>query len=264
MRYYLRLIGMFLRASLQEEITFRMNFLVNILTTLLSLTTGILGLIILFHVVGMVQGWTFAATLALLGTYQFIAAIQNLIIQPSMDSLGGIGGDTWTGRFDYTLLLPVPTQFLVSFQKWRLWAFIDIALSLVVLGVALHLLGKQLSLLQMALFVFNLAIALTIVYAIFLLLTSGSLWQQGIPLVWIFTSFMQLGRYPVQVYPGMLRLILTWIVPVAFITTVPVQTLIGQTSPVVLVGGTCLALVLFFLASLFFRLGLRHYTGASS
>ncbi len=181
-----------------------------------------------------------------------------------MNSLGGIGGDAWTGRFDYTLQAPVSTQFLVSFQKWRLWGLVDVVLSCVILGIALTLLGRQLGLLQVAMFVLALCISLLIVYAIFLLLTSASLWQHGVPLVWIFTSFMQLGRYPVGIYPGMLRLVLTWIVPVAFITTVPVEMLTKQVSPIMLVGGAGIALGLLLFASAFFRMSLRHYTGASS
>jgi len=264
MRYYLRLIWMYLRVSIQEETNSRMNFVVNIVNTILTLATGILGILILFRVVSTIQGWTFPATLVLLGIYQLITALQNLIIQPSMNSLGGIGGDAWTGRFDYTLLIPVPAQFLVSFQKWRLWSFIDVTLSFIVLGIGISMLGSALTALQIVLFILNLMIALSIVYSIFLLLTSGSLWQQGIPLVWIFTSCMQLGRYPVGIYPGMLRLILTWIVPVAFITTVPVQVLIGQTSPLILLAGGGIAILLFLLASFFFRLSLRHYTGTSN
>ncbi len=264
MWHYPRLMGLFLRASIQEETASRMNFMVNILNTVLSLTTSIFGIVILFHVVTTIQGWTFAQALTLLGIYQLIMALQSLVIEPSMNSLGGIGGDAWTGRFDYTLQAPVATQFLVSFQKWRLWALIDVALSCVILGVALSLLGRQLSLLQVAMFVLALCISLLIVYAIFLLLTSASLWQQGVPLVWIFTSFMQLGRYPVGIYPGALKLMLTWIVPVAFITTVPVEVLTRQVSPIMLLGDVGIALVLLLVASAFFRMSLRHYTGASS
>lgn len=264
MWYYLRLIGSFLRVSVQEETASRVNFMVNILNTILSLTTGLLGIVILFHLVTTIQGWTFPQTLALLGIYQLITALQNLVIEPSMSSLGGIGGDAWTGRFDYTLQAPLPTQFLVSFQKWRLWGLVDVVLSCVILGIALALLGRQLGLFQIAMFVLAICISLLIVYAIFLLLTSASLWQHGVPLTWIFTSFMQLGRYPVGIYPGALRLVLSRIVPVAFITTVPVEMLTRQVSPIMLLVGAGIALVLLLLASAFFRMSLRHYTGASS
>lgn len=97
MQHYLRLIGMYLRVSIQEETASRLNFVVNIFNTILSLATGILGILILFRVVSTIQGWTFPATLVLLGIYQLITALQNLLIQPSMNSLGGIGGDAWTG-----------------------------------------------------------------------------------------------------------------------------------------------------------------------
>jgi ABC-2 type transport system permease protein len=68
----------------------------------------------------------------------------------------------------------------------------------------------------------------------------------------------------VGIYPGALRLVLTWIVPVAFITTIPVEMLTRQVSPIMLLVGAGIALVLLLLASAFFRMSLRHYTGASS
>ena len=43
-------------------------------------------------------------------------------------------GEVWTGRFDFTLLRPVNTQFLASFAHWRLFALFDLVLGLGVLG----------------------------------------------------------------------------------------------------------------------------------
>ena len=37
-----------------------------------------------------------------------------------------------------------------------------------------------------------------------------------------------MGRYPVGLYPGWLRLVMTWIVPVGVMTTVPAQALTGE------------------------------------
>ncbi len=77
-------------------------------------------------------------------------------------------------------------------------------------------------------------------------------------------QFHAVGALSCGHIPGMLRLVLTWIVPVAFITTVPVEMLTKQVSPIMLVGGAGIALGLLLFASAFFRMSLRHYTGASS
>jgi len=264
MLHYLRLIKLFIQTAVQQEMASRANFLINLLNTALNLIAGIAGIAILFSQVETIQGWTFSQALALLGTYLLVSALQNVCIGPSMDSLGGLYGDVLSGRFDFTLLKPVHTQFLVSFRNWRPWAFSDLILSLVVLGVALVKLGEQLSLLSVVTFVVALGVSITIVYAILLLLASGIFWYQGVPLLWIFGYLMQMGRYPVEIYPGWLRLVLTWIVPIGFITTVPAGALAGQVPTATLLSGIALAVGLLVLASVLFRGSLRRYVGASS
>lgn len=261
---YLRLLWLFIATSFQEEAAFRVNFAVNLMTTLLNLATGILGLLILFNQVETIQGWTFPQTLALLGVYLLVTALRDLVIGPSLSALGGIDGETWTGRFDYTLLKPVPIQFLVSARKWRIWSFVDLTLSLVVLGIALVQLGQKVTPIRVGLFLFTLFVAITILYAILLILASASFWGHGVPLDFVFNSFIQMGRYPVGIYPDWLRLVLTWIIPVGFITTVPVQSLTGDLSLPILLGGAGLATGLVLLASRFFRTSLRRYASASS
>jgi len=264
MGYYVRLIRLFIQTSFQRETAFRANFAINLLNTALTLIAGLAGVTILFSQVETIQGWTFPQTLALVGVYLLVGALRDVCIGPSLESLGGLGGEVFGGAFDFTLLKPLPTQFLVSFRSWRLWALGDLALSLVVLGVALARLGQALTLPGLAVFLGALLISMTIVYAVLLLLASCVFWYRGVPLTWIFDSLIQMGRYPVGIYPGWLRLLLTWVVPIGFITSVPAQALTGQVPALTLLGGAALALGLLALASAFLRLSLRRYSSASS
>ena len=52
--------------------------------------------------------------------------------------------------------------------------------------------------------------------------------------------------------------------PVAFLTTVPAQTMLGQIQLTWLLGAGLLALILFFISTQFWRFALRFYTSASS
>jgi ABC-2 type transport system permease protein len=73
-----------------------------------------------------------------------------------------------------------------------------------------------------------------------------------------------MARYPLGLYPGWLRLVLTWVVPVGVMTTVPAQALTGELPVGVLIGSVGLAAGLFAAASALFRFGLRRYASASS
>jgi ABC-2 type transport system permease protein len=68
----------------------------------------------------------------------------------------------------------------------------------------------------------------------------------------------------VSLYPGWLRFGLTFLVPVAFATTIPAQALTGRLDWQTLLGATGLAVALLLASRLFWRAGMRRYSGASA
>jgi ABC-2 type transport system permease protein len=58
--------------------------------------------------------------------------------------------------------------------------------------------------------------------------------------------------------------VLTWIIPVAIMTTIPAAALTGDIQPIILIGGVALAVILFVAASVLFHMGVKRYNSASS
>lgn len=262
--YYLRLLRSFMRVSIQEEMAYRANFFISVLDSLLSLVTGILAIVVLFSQVSTIHGWTFAATLALLGTYLVLSALRSIVISTSFDRLAGLDGEVWTGRFDFTLLRPVPAQFLASVRYWKLLPAIDLLMGIGVMVVAVQQMHQTLMLWQIMTFLLALCIAIMLLYAILLIFVSLVFWSAGFLFTWVFDGLFQMARYPLGLYPGWTQLILTWIIPIGIMTTVPAQALTGTLSPLALISFFLFALLLVIGASLLFRLGLRRYESASS
>ena len=77
-------------------------------------------------------------------------------------------------------------------------------------------------------------------------------------------TFKQAGRWPVGIYPGWLRISLTFLVPVAFAVTVPAESLTGRLTVSTLLGTLALAAGFVAVTRWFWRFGLRHYTGTSA
>ncbi|NOK60894.1 MAG: hypothetical protein GFH27_549289n124 [Chloroflexi bacterium AL-W] len=107
-------------------------------------------------------------------------------------------------------------------------------------------------------------ISSTILYSLLLLFSSLAFWSNGFLVNWIFDGLFQLARHPMGFYPVWLRLILTWVLPIGMMTTMPVETLtgIGETTQLPLAG--LLAVTSFVVASWLFQRGLRRYDSASS
>jgi ABC-2 type transport system permease protein len=262
--HYLRMIFQFLKASIQEETMYRANFWIHLLHSLLSLATGFLGIYILFGQIEMIEGWTFAGALAILGVYLTVQALRGLFIGPSLDALAGMDGEVWNGSLDFTLLRPVDIQFLASFRKWRLFALFDLLLGLVVIFIAGTQLQENITGPNLILFLVSLLGGVTILYSILLVFTAFVFWSPGILFTWIFDGVFQLARYPLGLYPGWVRLALTWIIPVGVVTTFPAQAFTGTLPPSALITGLLTAALLLIGSSLFFRLALRRYASAAS
>ena len=261
---YLRLTGRYIAASVQEQLAYPANFWISVLHSVLNLGTGVLGVIVLFSQAETVKGWTFPSALALLGVYLVLNALRSLFIGPSFDALAGLDGAVWTGQFDFTLLRPVDVQFQASFQRWRPLAGIDLALGLGVVVAAAVQLGETIPLGRVAVFCLSLMTGLLILYAILLAFAGLVFWNPTVLYTWVFNAIFQMARYPVGLYPGWLRLVMTWVVPVGVMTTVPAQALTGDLPAGSLFGSVVLALGFLVGATVLFRTGLRRYAGASS
>ena len=80
----------------------------------------------------------------------------------------------------------------------------------------------------------------------------------------LFQGLYAAGRWPISIYPGWLRIGLTFLVPLAFAVTVPAEALTGRLTALTLVGAAGLAVLLMALARLVWRMGMRKYSGASA
>ena len=264
MRYYLRLVRTFARVSFQAETAFRANFFINLFRSSLGLVANLAGLSILFSQVEVFNGWTYPQALTLLGFFSLINTLLDVNLWVSLNTIGGEDGEVWQGTFDFTLLKPLNTQFYVSFRSWDIWQFFDLVADLVILSWGIAHLQQPITLGNIVWCLLMLTVAIVLSYSILLVLETGSFYYLGAPLTWIFSAFMSMGRYPITIYPTWMRPALTWLVPVAFMATIPTQALIGTASIRLMVAGILVAAVSFWLSSLFFRRSLRRYSSASS
>ncbi len=262
--YALQLIRSFIRCSAQQALAYRANFWIDLFNALLNLAAGVLGIQILFGQIQNLNGWDYPATLTLLGVYLIVSALRGLFIGPSLEALAGLGQEIWSGSFDFTLLRPLDTQFLVTFRYWRLFALFDLALGAAVLIAGVSHSAQTLSALQILAFLVALGAAVITVYAVLLAFTALVFWNPAMLFTWVFDALFQLARYPVNIYPTWLRFLLTWIIPVGLVTTIPAQTLTRQVSLGLITASVTASLLLLALASWFFRRGMRRYASASS
>lgn len=260
----LTLIKSFLRVSILQDVAYRANFWIDLLNSLLNLLVSITAISILFTQITNLNGWDLSATLGLVGVYMIVSALRGLFIGPSLEALVGMGQEVWSGNFDFTLLRPVNTQFFVTFRIWRMNALLDLLLGSGVILFAVSRSTQPVPLWSWLLFGFALLAAVLTLYALLLAFSSLVFWSPGFLFTWVFDALFQLARYPVGIYPTALRFLLTWIIPVGLITTIPAMALSGKTTGLTVLTAGLVAILLLLAASWLFQKGIRKYNSVSS
>jgi ABC-2 type transport system permease protein len=259
---YIRLFAAYFRVGIMGEAAYRINFFFQLFQSILSLGVAVAGIGVIFSYTDALGGWGAQEILALVGVYLLVGGIIGLVIQPGMERFIESVRD---GELDFTLTKPEDSQLLISIQRINMWRLIDIALGFGVLITALIWLGEKVGLIESAGFILMLAAGTVIIYGFFLVLATLSFWFVRVEnILVIFQSMYEAGRWPVSLYPGWLRYGLTFVIPVAFATTVPAEALTGRLTWQTLTGAVALAVFLIVVSRLFWRFGLSRYSGTSA
>jgi len=83
-------------------------------------------------------------------------------------------------------------------------------------------------------------------------------------LILIYRDLTNLGRLPVDIYKQPLKSVLTFLIPIGIMFTLPVKALIGLVTFRGLIPSLFLGIALIFLSIRFWRYSLKRYSGASS
>jgi ABC-2 type transport system permease protein len=259
---YVRMFRMFALTELQFELEYRLNFIFVLFEMILVVGTSVGAVLVMFAHTTTLNGWTLPQMLVLIGVFYLVQGGNALLFEPSFQRLME---HVRLGTLDYHLLKPVNTQFIVSVRHLRVVRIPDILLGFIVMGVGLVQLGDAISFGAALLFAIALFCGLMLVYALLLVLVTLSFWFVRVEnLLTVFWAFTDAGRFPVDIYPGWLRFTLSTVVPIGIAVTAPAQTISGKLDPLsvgLVAAGT---LVAYLVASAFWRLGLRNYTGASA
>lgn len=242
------------------ELEYRGNFALAAIAAVAMLAGSIFSLSLLYQGGYRPGGWKFDEALLVLGAFTILEGFSNTFLGPNLNR---IVEQVQKGTLDFVLLKPVDSQFWLSTRFFSPWGLPNLLFGLGVWVYAGSRLGMGLSgyLLGLGL----LGVASLLLYSLWFILGSTSIWFVKIYNVTeVLRGLLEAGRYPIGAYPALYRFFFTFVVPVAFLTTVPAEASLGRLEPPTLLLALGIALFMFALARFFWRLALRSYTSASS
>ena len=258
----LKVLSSLLKLNVQMSLAYRADTIINILLNIMWLGWELLSLSIIFNNTTTIGGWGLPELIALLGVFRLVNTMMVALIWPNTEKFNQSIRD---GSMDYTILQPANSMFLVTFSRITVWRIWDLVLAIVLIVLGINMSGNLITPLHTLTFILLAISGMIVIYSLWIVLIALTFWFTKFDNnVTIMQALMDSGRYPVSVYPVWMRIIVTYIIPIAVATTIPLQALRGDLNLNQIGIFFMVAAVTFIIASRVWKSGLKRYSGASS
>jgi len=247
-----------LALELQKEMIYKLNFFLKVVGLVLADIVAPLITLLIYRSTPGIPGWTFEEFILFQGSFILVFGLSHMLF---MGFPARVIEAVRDGSFDKYMVKPINPLLQLTLMSWDIegaaealtglglviWSMgkVGVALPNVLLYIPLVLLG--------CLFIYSLMVMIAALA--FLVVKSWALYD-------IFFKLSDFGRYPITIYEGGLRFILTFIFPIGVVAFYPAESvLVTQgwqllTHVVIPIGGV------FLLSLLLWRQAMRKYTSA--
>jgi ABC-2 type transport system permease protein len=257
-----RSIARFWSSSLAAEMEYQLNLLIEVAATLITLAGSLFTLSLFFGHGQKLGGWTWEAALVVLGIYTLLNGFSSTLLRPN---LGNLVKQVQSGSLDFVLLKPMDSQIWLSLRTLSPWGLPEMLLGLALVVVGTIRSGARPDAPALLTGALMLLAGVSILYSLWFVLAATSIWFVKI---WnateVLRSLLAAGQFPVSAYPATLRVVFSTVLPVAFLTTVPAEAILGLATGGSVVASLVLAGFSLLGSRALWRFALRHYTSASS
>ncbi|MCR6671855.1 ABC transporter permease [Devosia ginsengisoli] len=264
MLHRLSILPLLVQMFVKSQMEYRGAFWLDRLAQIVSYGAVLLTIWILLQKFQLLGGWNWPE-LALLFSFQLLAYAMGASV--SFTQLRDLEELVRLGTIDTLLTKPINTWAYLIFSGLNIGYAGHIILAIPVLVWALIAAQVNWSVGTALFFVFSLLSATMVTGSVITMIGATALiWVRSNHLFSIFFGFWELTRYPLNIFPSGIQVVMLTVVPLAYISAVPVAVLLGKpvpllgdfAAPVALLAGPVLVLI----AIAHWRYALSRYQGA--
>lgn len=249
------------KAALSSAAEYRVDMVTGTIVSTVWLCIAITPMLVVSANSAAAPGWSLPRLLFLQAVWYLMDGLLWMVALPNAWTLSSSVRD---GQLDATLLKPVDSLALCTLGRLEIQDVPKIVLG-VGLGVwAMVAGGGPATPLAAAGTVVAIVCALCLLWSVTVLTHYKAISQVEFDGSFALHAVHNLARVPTPLYGPVIHVLLTVVVPVAFLTTIPAQLLFGELPPVVAIACMGVALLAIRLTAFLWRRELRHYTGAMS
>lgn len=242
---------------------YRTDFVIGILSIVFIQGSSILFVSMLFHQISDLNGWGYYEVLFIFG----VAICGRSLHHIFFDNLWVFGwGYIRSGDFDRLLIRPINPLFHLIADRVQQDGIGQLIVGLIVLNMSAGRIGIDWGVPEVLLLLLLIVSSGAIFIGLNLLLATLSFWMtDSLPIMWAVHNFSDFARYPLSIYNGFVRGLLTWVIPYGFTAFYPASLFLDRAEWKLFALATPLvALAVCTAAYLFWLRGLRAFSSTGS
>ena len=258
--FYVKLYPYFVSRSVQARMTYKADFILGVLASMLMQALGFVFIWAVFREVPEMNGWTFDKMMFVYGMSAICLGLNEFLFAGTW----AVGGYVQEGSLDRLLLRPVSTMFSVMAADVTLHGIGSAIFGLGICVVSLVNLQLELTLVTLLFWIVAMVCGTLVYFAINMICATLAFWitDTGSAMM-LLQNVSEFSKYPTAIYQRFLQIILSFVIPFAFTSYYPSVFVLGMShKPIYWLGTILAAVVLVLLSVLFWRYALSKYQSA--
>lgn len=246
----------FLKASLKEMLIYRLDCIVGMISQIVTQLVEIIFIWIVFQNTDSLSGWNFMQILLLYGVTLISIGISDFCF----DALYDIGPKyIRNGEFDRILLRPVHPLISIIGSSKEFTALGYLGLGLFLTITMLIKLMIPITIILVLKIIFFSIVGAAIIGAINTIFSISSFWTyRSSEVIWSFYRVYTFAQYPLDIYNKFIKMLITAILPFAFVAYYPSMNYLGMNSKMIYIA-PIIMVILWLLAIKVWNLSLNKY-----
>lgn len=249
--------------SLKGKLEYKADFLIRVIASFVMQICGLVSIWGIFSNIGEINGWGYWEIVLIYSAMNFSIGFGEVFFEGPW-SLNYL---YMTGGLDFYITRPIPVLFQLFASGVGVNGIGNMATALVLFLYAVRNIKFELSLQAVIIFVVLLFLSLPVKGAIILLSTSTTFWTKapGNAFANLVHNLADYLKYPITIYPMIIQLFFSVVVPYAFVSFYPVSFLLEkEIYSLIALAGPLISAGFVFIAIRVFNRGIKKYEGVGN
>lgn len=262
MKKYWTLFWKFRDIELQRMLEYRGSFYFWTIISLMWTFFNFFFFTLLAGINGGIGGWSEAEIYVLMSIFTILDAFTWSFFYQNMREYTDA---VYSGKMTMLLTKPVDTQYMLMTQTN---SYNNVMRFFVGVGLLVWSLGRldiMVGLFEVTIFIASMLAALTLIYFLWFIFSTFAFWAEKMNNINnIIPAFRRIWQVPRSVYSGFVSVLLTMIIPLGLIVSVPSEALLGKAVAFWLMYLAVFALGLIVASRLFFSFSVKRFSGVGN